>query len=370
VPIWWTMAETTTRKRLWTVGESVVEWVKGGSQTHLVSAETVEELAVAAGPCGDVLDVRPRADDYGVVDAMQMWPAFHRVQTDLLRRNRSPPVSFEVWNDHGDLHCTIGSPEWDLEELRQHIEATYREANVSVNEPGVPFAAGSYVASVGLPLRRRSLLPIRRYDVEGFESDPYGPLLAAIAGNEDDSVEVVCVQAVAKPATHSWTAGGLFGSDVGTVAETLRSSSLRESTFGTYEVDASKVDRQTANVVQAQRGLRAFHVDLRVVVQASSESDAVRRASSIAQMFERYYTSQVGQGFERSVLRGSDIESMLKAVASRSVTAQGLGLLSVPELAGIGHVPGMTTLTSPTAGQEITPYDMVPEEAPSFEGGR
>ena len=346
----------------------MAEWLQGGPQTQLVTAELVEQLTAAAGSCGPVVQVRPRSDDYGVADAMRIWPTVHRIQTDWLRRNQSPPVSFEVWDDHGDLHCAVASPKRKIAELRQHIEATYREANVSEGAPAVPFEAGSHVASVTLPLRRRSLLPIRRYDVEGFESDPYGPLLAAIAGTEDDHVEVVCVQVLAKPAKNSWVDGGLFGSDVGTVAEMLRSSSLRESTFGTYEVDASKVERQTANVVQAQRGLRAFHVDVRVVVQASNEFDAVRRASSVAHVFERYYTSQVGQGFERSVLRGSDIESMLEAVASRSMTAEGLGLLSVPELAGIGHVPGMTTLVSPTAEGEITPYDMVPEDAPSFEG--
>lgn len=344
--------------------ENVVEWARGGPTTRAFAPEEIETLAARATTLDETVRVRPRGH-FEITDATQVWPSLHHVVTDWLGRNRSSTVSFELWNDCGDVSCVFTSADSSVS-LHEQVRAQYRDAEV-IAEPSVcPLEAGLATAVVALPLHREVLLPIRRYDVEGFEADPYGPLIAELVGT--DSVDIACVQVVAQSAKHSWTNGGWLGSDVETVAETLRSSELRDSIGGMYEVDASKAERQTANLVQAQRGMRAFHVDVRVVVQARSKTLAVQHACSIARVFKRYFTSQIGQGFGQELLRGDELETTVEAIAQRDLTTYGYGLLTVPELAGVAHVPSMDTLTPPVDGQSVTPYDVVPDRAPSFEG--
>lgn len=344
--------------------ENVLEWARGGPTTRVFSPEEIETLATRATTLEETVRVRPRGH-FEIADATQVWPALHHVETDWLGRNQSSTATFELWNDRGDVSCVFTSADSSVS-LHEQVRAQYRDAEVIAESAVCPLEAGFATAVVSLPLRREELIPIRRYDVEGFEADPYGPLIAELVGA--DSVDIACVQVVAQPAKDSWVRGGWFGSDVETVAETLRSGELRDSLSGVYEVDASKADRKTANLVQAQHGMRAFHVDVRVVVQARSKALAVRHASSLARVFKRYFTSQIGQGFGQELLRGNELETTVEAVTQRDLTTHGYGLLTVPELAGVAHVPSMDTLTPPIDGQSVTPYDVVPDRAPSFEG--
>ncbi|WP_139173361.1 hypothetical protein [Halogranum gelatinilyticum] len=297
-------------------------------------------------------------------DATQLWPSLHRVETDWLGRNLSPTVSFELWNDRGDVSCVFTSGDESLSLLEQ-ARSQYRDATVTTETGAFALTTGQPTAVVALPLRREGLLPIRRYDVEGFKADPYGPLVAELLGGGELRAGL---QVVVQPAKNSWVRGGWTADSIEMVAERLRSPSVRESLGGVCEIEASKAQRQTAQVVQAQAGMQAFHADVRIVVQADTASTAITRAGTIARVFKRYYTSQSNQGFRQELLRGDDLRTVLEAVATREVTTYGYGLLTTPELAGVAHVPSMSTLTPPVDGDPVSSYDVVPDRAPSFEG--
>lgn len=344
----------------------VREWLAGGPRTWVPTDEEIEFLRGTAASAGPVIRVRPRSDENEIVDGREVLPAFHVVQTDLLRRNQSPVHAFELWGVDGAVECSFvpGVPHM-ADRIEGQLSSRYRDADVTRDEKFFPLCKSDrHIAAVSLSLRRRDFYPIRRHDVEGFETDPFGPLITELLGSDGNDTTAV-VQVVFKPAKGTWTTGGWFGPNVDDAAEYLRTADVK-GWLSTYEVEPSKTERRAAEVVQSQRGSDAFQTELRVLVSGESEFAATNRVWEITRVFEQYFDSMIGQGFQTTLYRGSDIESVVGSALDRQLTGSEM-LLTVDELAGLAHVPAASLTTPPLEWNDVTPYDRLPSDVESFD---
>ncbi|WP_137284616.1 hypothetical protein [Halorussus salinisoli] len=344
----------------------VRQWLAGGPETWVPTEDEVEFLQGTADSAGSVIRVRPRSDENEIIDGREVLPAFHVVQTDLLKRNQSQTHAFELWGNDGAVECAYVPGEQHMaDRVEGQLTSQYRDAEVTRSRPRLPvLESGQHIAAISLSLGRELFYPIRRHDVEGFEIDPFRPLITEILGPDTASQVDALVQVVFKPAKGNWTTGGWFGGNVADAAEYLRTPEVK-GWLSTYEVDPSKTERRAAEVVQSQRGSDAFHTDIRVLVSAESRFAATNRVWEIARVFEQYFDSMIGQGFQITQHRGSDIEHAIESAVARQLMDAEM-VLTVDELAGVAHIPAASLMTPPLDWTDMTPYDQLPSNAETF----
>ena len=292
---------------------------------------------------GVLLGIRPYKDNQGIVDGAAMLQSLHDVRTKGFRdTNISQHHSFELWFDEEKLKFYMhAADESAANKFRRRVANSYSNTQVFRVEGGDAFPqihADDYVAGAELDLNRHYYYPIRNHQGDGFERDPYGEVTSEMLSTPETRV---VVQVVFRPAKNDWTEGngGLLsrGESVDDVAEGLRSDRV-VGWVNPRTRDASKKDREAADVVEMQRGQYGFHTNLRILAISPDKYEAESRARGVAGMFTRYYNTMTEQGFTDEPVPASKRGGFIEKLHAREWEDREM-ILSVSELAGAAHIP-------------------------------
>ncbi len=292
---------------------------------------------------GVLLAIRPYKDNQGIVDGAAMLQSLHDVRTKGFRsKNVSQHHSFELWFDEAKLKFYIHAADEDAaDKFRRRVANSYSNTQVFWVEGGNAFPQirpDDYIAGAELDLNRHYYYPIRNHQGEGFERDPYGEVTSEMLTTPETRV---VVQVVFRPAKNDWTEGdgGLLSRDEGVddVAEGLRSDQV-VGWLNPRTRDASKKDREAADIVEMQRGQYGFHTNMRILAASPDKYEAESRARGVAGMFTRYYNTMTEQGFTDAPVPTSDHPAFIEKLHTREWEDREM-ILSVNELAGAAHIP-------------------------------
>ncbi|WP_126665147.1 hypothetical protein [Haloterrigena salifodinae] len=285
---------------------------------------------------GVLLQIQPHAENQGMVDAAGLLQSVHDVTTNFRGKNTSDHHSFELWFDGERIRFFMhAATEGAADKFRRRVGNNY--ANSAVFEAGgegfPPLEAENYVAGARLSLARHYYYPIHHFrDGEGFERDPYGEITSEMLSTEDSTV---IVQVAFRPEPANWADGGLRGESVDDVAESLRDGHVK-GWINPRVREASSKEKQSAKIVEQQRGQQAFSTNIRVLAASPNQTEAEARARGVAGMFVKYYNATTEQGFTAESVKNA--RKLIDDVHSRAWDDRDM-ILTVDELASAAHIP-------------------------------
>ena len=287
------------------------------------------------------LRIRPYRENDGMADAAALLQSVHDVREKGLRgKNVSDAHSFELWFHEGKIKFFMHArtPE-AADKFRRRVSSSYANSQVTEMTDGVAFPRirpRDFVSAAELSLKRSYYFPIRHFNGEGFERDPYSQVTSELLSTDETRI---VLQVIFRPASDTWTEGGAIRNkgSIDDVAESLRQGKVK-GWLNPRIRDASKKDRDAATLIENQRGHPGFHTNLRVLAISPDEYEAVSRARGIAQMFARYYNSKTEQGFDHHPVANSEIDALIQRMLAREWHDNQM-ILTVDELASAAHIP-------------------------------
>lgn len=321
------------------LGDSPKRWEYPATQIG-ARTQSVDEID------GELIRMKPYHENKGIVAGVTLLQALHDVRTSPIRRtNKSLPSSFELWFHEGKVKFYMTAPtSAKSEKFRRRINSAYPNANVFEVQSGQAFPsidADDYVSGVDLDLERSYYFPIRTYNGEGFEHDPYAEVTSEMLSSEETSV---VVQVMFKAAKEGWSRG------TADIAEGLRQGEVK-GWINPRTRDPSTKDREAAKIVEEQRGKYGFHTNLRVLAASPAPEEAQARARGVAAMFVRYYNSATEQGLTASPISARKLPKHVVRMHHRKYASSEM-LLGVDALAGIAHLP--SELPTPLIDRSLT----------------
>jgi len=348
-------------------------------------------------PSEPMVRLRPRKDSPGLDHGPGLVRNLYHYRTNKVGSNVSPVNSFEIWYENGEVRFYFHP---DTHEQRtsakKQFEDSYPGTQIREEEesPIPQMDQGDYVAGGQMTLTNHFALPMKRpTGQESFKRDPFGPLTSEmvvegerVPGGErvrPEDVRMV-VQVLFKPVSRNWSEGGLFGTDVYDYADDMKQSELKGSTWQQIaqefvgeepkERDISRKEKKAADIVTEQRGQPAFICRLRVVCISPHEEVARQHVGGVCEVFETYYNPITEQGFESRPLSGDSLRSMLGRLAGRELSVSRLeklgaakDVLTVPELAGVVHLPNENVKTPNIDWTQMQKGAGVPSSSPDLQ---
>lgn len=296
---------------------------------------------------GKLLKIKPYKENEGIDAGANLLQTLHDVYIEN-GENKSDSHAFEVWFDKGRFKFRLyaGNPRAE-ERFKRRIDNVYNNSEVESLEncEALPeLNEGYYVSGVWLDENRHTFIPIRNKENGGFlQDDPYSDILGEMSTLDDS---VVVLQVVFKAARPDWTENGPDGRSVDEVANELREGHVEslwnwKAWLPGHEIetyDATEKEKRAANLVQAQRGKQAFHVDIRVLAASPIRREAIERARGVSRLFTNVYSADAQQRLITHPVEPDGMEGFLNKMDTRKWIDHEM-ILSLDELAGIAHIP-------------------------------
>jgi hypothetical protein len=195
------------------------------------------------------------------------------------------------------------------------------------------------------------------------------------------------MQLLFRPAKPGWTRSRW--QTVEDYADGMKDTKTESRAFGliTSERDATANEKEYADVVTSQAGTPAFYVNLRYLVIAKTQQDALSQADQVARRLQTGYQEVSGQTLTTHPCESaSEVAELLEKVASREPSRmprkrgawedlkfQKFGdprkrmIMTLPEIAGVMHLPKSKNLSFDTIDWVEVPVDgSLPHQANDF----
>ncbi|MCC5035093.1 type IV secretion system DNA-binding domain-containing protein [Streptomyces sp. WAC 00631] len=274
-----------------------------------------------------------------------------------------PHLAFEYAWSHTGLRIRLWTPgAVPLGLVRRAVEAAWPGAHTRVTEPG-PLLPGGHIVTAGrLRPARRTVLPLRT----DHACDPLRALLQAATGMAED--ESACVQILARPATGAALRrarrqarrlkSGRSPSRLPALSAFLLHRAQPAAT-GKQDPEHSAAVRQVAVKLSGPQWQCALTYAATCAPKTERAQDVARgRAHAIASAFGLYA--------DRTYLARTRLRHPQRVLNGRRFPLSRAGLLSVPELAALAHLP----LDADAPGlrragaRSVLPPPPIPESAP------
>ncbi|WP_135827092.1 hypothetical protein [Halorussus ruber] len=323
---------------------------------------------------GVLLRIRPFKENQGVVDGAGLLQSVHDVTTNFRGKNTSDHHSFEVWFDEGKIKFYMhAATEAAADKFRRRVGNNYANSEVFPVEDGHAFpriAPDEYVAGAWLKMEKIPYYPIRHYNSQEFEADPYGEITSEMLSLDDSKV---VTQVVFRPAKQSWTSGDRFKhNSVDDLAHALRQGTS-VGWLNPRTRPASQKDKQAAKTIEQQRGQQAFHVNIRILAVSPDKEEAEARAHGVAGMFRNYYNGITEQGLDDTPVwhrtenkRAQKLHDHITRMADRDWIDRRM-IMTVDELAGVAHIPNDDIETPNIDWRHTQRGDRIPADAGHYD---
>lgn len=333
-----------------------------------------DEPLVSHDAPGVLLRIRPYKGNDGIPDGHQMLQSLHDVPTDFFGRNQADAHTFEVWYHDSKVtfYLHAATPK-AAETFQARVQNTYPNTEVYEVEGTSrlpPIRPHDYVAGAWLELEKMPYYPIRHYQGEGFEQDPYGEITSEMVSTTETRVVTQVVFRGAKP---GWADGSVFGRDsVDALAEGMRKGTS-VGWLNPRVRPATEKDKQAAEIIEKQRGKQGFHVNIRVLAMSPDQHEACVRAEGVASMFGKYYNSITEQGLRPIPVAPSlfdrprpKMRAHVERFQDRAWIDRDM-ILTAEELAGVAHIPNKSINTPAVDWTKMVAGAGVPADAPQAE---
>jgi hypothetical protein len=332
--------------------------------------------------------VRPyKNTENGLERGTKLLTALHDPNAGLLGMgNSAEPLAFEL---HYDADTELLQPriatksDERFEIVDRQVQSHYDNSDTREVDPTfLEIHPGQHVAGTTLQLRKRGeferLRPIKNYriDPDHFDIGPYRSIGREMVGPAHRADCDVLVQSVIKPAVstarwdrQNWWYGidktvdsvtgkgddgsmdwGQIGSEI---AEPFQQAGMTQKqrqrehrrqqrkdggrfTGSSDEPTASRSEE--ANLLDSQRGMRGYHLCVRIVAVSDDPEEAQQRVQDTAGMFRNFYDSRFQQGFTPASLSKKKLYRMLQRAASRDYTDRKI-TFSVDTITGVCKIP-------------------------------
>lgn len=385
-------------------------YVRSGIQPKQVTSELFEDIedAVADGG-GRLLRVDPYPENESVEAAESLFQELHDARMKWFNLvNASETHGFEIWFNDGKLsfYFYVRSERAE-KKFKKQIDAYYPNAKIvpihgnprrSVSEfenssassesdeedrtsrsqswwdeRFPPIYDGDYVAAAQLKKKHSHYYPLRSTKgIIQMKEDPYKAITSEVLS---DDLDRTMIQVVFKPADPHWS-DGKPGSNVipmlsnsSDVAKHLQSEKL-EDEITTSMRGPTQEERQLSEKVMEFSRRNAYHTNVRVVSFSPYENEAKQNVWSISTALERSYEETAGEGdtqtFEMVPGAGNKINELVLQSARREWKDCGT-ILTVPELAGVAHIPNETIETPAVTWNQTGKGARPPADMPRFD---
>jgi len=326
-------------------------------------------------PDEPLIQLQPRKDNPGLEHGPELVRSLWHHRTDKYGRNVSPVNSFEIWFDEGEIRFYFHPDTLQQKNSgRKHFEDKF--PGTRMEEESNPFPQinkGDYIAGAKMTLSNNFVRPLRLPsgpDAAAFSRDPFGSLTSDMVvenertktGQRVDSEDVrMVVQILFQPVSRKWSKGGFFGTDVNDYADELKQPKQKTGFDQTLRMIAgmepgvrkpTAKDKKTARMVSELRGQPAYLFRLRAICISPYEDMAKQHAERVCEVFEMYDNPVTEQSLKTIPHGGDSLRRMLEKIASREMCYSGIAkltsgkdLLSIPELAGMVHLPNESVET-------------------------
>jgi hypothetical protein len=341
-----------------------------------------------------MVQLQPRKDNPGLQNGMELVKSLYHHRKNAAGKNISPVNSFEIWFDDGEVRFYFHP---DTREQKnsgmKHFEDKY--PGTRMQEEGNPFPQineGDYIAGGRMTLTHDFVRPLRMPEgPSAFSRDPFGDLTSdmVVEGERTSTGERVrsedvrmVVQVLFQPASRKTSRGGLFGTDFNDYADELKKPTEKSGWEQTARMvfglepkmrDPTAKMKKTAKVVSELRGEPEFFFRLRVICISPYREMAKQHVERVCEVFETYYNPVTEQGLQPLPYQDEMLRDMLKKVAGREMCYStiaklfsGKDLLSVPELAGLVHLPNESIETPEVNWTNMQKGSGVPTTTPDL----
>jgi hypothetical protein len=371
----------------------------------LIADGEVFTAIMDAMPTGPMVRVKPNQDNNGLNVARNFVKTLYTLRTGRFGiKNKSPVHAFELWHADGETQFRF-LPEHDGIRARfeDQVSDSYDGAKISPDAEMFPVVnEGDFIAGTQMTLAEPFWKPIKRPDgLDGIDEDPYGKLISEMEVGQEktssgtiintDDVRVV-VQVVFQPCKRSWSTGGLskyvgLSVDCDRKGNEMKDGRLKGQ-IDPEIVDASRKRKKAAKQIAKQRGEPAFRGQIRVLAISPFAEIAQHRVRQVSEILETsYYNTYTEQRLVARPLRGEALRRLIIRTVSRQLgheLSHGLPvwnklgsskmLLTVPEVAGLTHLPdddvqGSSIDWSLETTSPGVPPDLQSFEPPNKEGG-
>jgi hypothetical protein len=314
-----------------------------------LTPEQLADLNDAGDDDRHILRTRPFKDGPGEEYAEEVISAFHKTveEPGFLTRHLGDPddppqFSYEMWFDDGKLKFIWSVPDnfW-YDESRRVITGEYPKIGIErMGKDHPTFTAESYISGGKLELKNHKYIPIKGTSGPGaFEAEksPLRLISSEVTGQQDTSA---LVQVAFQPAPLNWRDGdGYFNPGASTLAKAYKQGNFEDSYINPKISDPTEQDLRIARALNNHDGDPAFYVTIRYFVFAPTKEIAQNHASSIGNAYRgTYKNSELNQGFTHTPLTDDDLVDELIDALNRDHDGSERPF-TVPELAGIAHIP-------------------------------
>lgn len=389
-------------------------YVRSGIQPKQVTPKLFDDIenAVADGG-GRLLRVDPNPENESVAAAESLFQELHDARMKWFNLvNASETHGFEIWFNDGKLSFYFyvrseraekkfkkqidayypkakivpihGNPRRELSELKDRPDNSEpdndddnderkRKSRSWWDERFPPIYDGDYVAAAQLKKKLSPYYPLRSTKgIIQMKEDPYKAITSEILS---DDLDRTMIQVVFKPANPNW-ADGKLGADIiptrtnsGNVAEHLKEEKFKNN-VSTDLRDPSQREMQLSEKVMEFSEQNAYHTNVRVISFSPHKNEARQNVWSLSTAFERSYEETAGDGETQSFQMVPGAGTKINEIVLRSARREWNDcktILTVPELAGVAHVPNETIETPAVTWNQTGKGARPPADMPRFD---
>ena len=342
-----------------------------------------------------ILGIRPYRGDDGLERGERLLKSLHEAEWEgrIRTKNVSPAHAFELLYTDSDeilqFRFAPGTKDAKRQMLRQ-LQTYYPDSDImELTAQFIDAPEGKYIAGARLELMEENYhYPIKHYKIEQdeFRQDPYDSITSEMVGSPELADTDVLVQMVLRPAISShprdkknWYADipdtltemgeqhtsfrkGAIADEMANIFAGAQGGQTRDVEFSqTVDLD----DDDVYQVVKAQYGEKAYHLNFRIIAISDDPEVAQKRVMKTAGMYRKFYNTKNRQGFRAVPYTAEKLPELLRAAASREWVDRNI-VFPIDTATGACHVP--TDLNTQQADYSMTTAGKgVPPRTPRFD---
>ncbi|WP_210408992.1 hypothetical protein [Halorhabdus rudnickae] len=347
-------------------------------------------------PDQPLIRLRPHEDNPGLSNAKGLIRSLYHYRKDGYGRNDSPINSFEIWFDEGEVRFYFHPDTREMKNSgKKHFEDQYPGTRmVEEQDPFPEINEGDYIAAAEMTLSNHFARPLKTVEgPQSFDRDPHGSLTSEMVVENErttagervkgEKVKMV-VQVVFQPISRSWSRGGLFGTNLNDYADDLKKPKQKGDSMSQFMRavvglepamrEPTQKMRKSARMISELKGEPAFLTDIRIIGISPYDEISRQHVGGVVEEFENFNNPVTEQTLQMRRLNEEEIQTTLEMAAARDLPSSTLGkisamkdVLTVPELAGIVHIPNKDIHTPNVDWTKMEKGSGVPTSIPGLD---
>jgi len=266
---------------------------------------------------------------------------------------RRDHFAFEIVAHEGVISFYVTLPVDLRQFVEQQLQAQYHDAYIEEREDYNIFSPRCIIAGTTLIFKKSFFFPVKTY--QEIETDPLSALTNALSKFSDVQHGGAAIQYVVRSAHPKWHAPGnelarevrqgkklkeaisiVSGSIAGNAARAFFKRDNKNAESKQFS-GLSKFDEEAVMRVQQKSSKMGFEVNIRIVVAAATESQALSELGGIVDSFSQFSGFEYGNGFKRDNPRR--LGPFLDDFIYRNFNEKRSAILNTEEMASLFHFP-------------------------------